>query len=118
MKLSEAIREGIKKDGVQIFGHLWQFEGEIETNLWGNSNPTYDLRKNLTGCCTIGAALLGVERPRADPWEVFPILKEITDCPKSCDVVMNAFGAIIVHLNDNHKWTREEIADWLEGIGK
>jgi hypothetical protein len=23
----------------------------------------------------------------------------------------------VVHLNDDHRWTRERIADWLEGLG-
>lgn len=26
-------------------------------------------------------------------------------------------SAIIASLNDNYKWTREQIADWLEGLG-
>jgi hypothetical protein len=24
-------------------------------------------------------------------------------------------AALLVHLNDDHRWTREHIADWLEG---
>ena len=27
-------------------------------------------------------------------------------------------AALIVHLNDDHKWSREQIAVWLEGDGK
>ena|SRR5688572_14007077 len=23
----------------------------------------------------------------------------------------------LAHLNDNHRWSRERIADWLEGLG-
>jgi len=38
-----------------------------------------------------------------------------TFCPKGCFPYSNVhvFG-LVVHLNDAHKWTREQIADWLE----
>lgn len=29
----------------------------------------------------------------------------------------NAIG-LVIHLNDQHQWSREQIADWLEGQGK
>ena len=33
------------------------------------------------------------------------------DCPYVNDVMR-----IVVHLNDNHRWTREQVADWLETL--
>jgi len=33
------------------------------------------------------------------------------DCSHSNDVMR-----IVVHLNDNHRWTREQVADWLETL--
>ena len=36
-------------------------------------------------------------------------------CPvRSCSP---AADNIVVHLNDDHRWSREQIADWLEGVG-
>ena len=29
---------------------------------------------------------------------------------------MRRTQSLITHLNDDHKWTREAIADWVEGI--
>ena len=34
-------------------------------------------------------------------------------CPAGCKKQI-PIGAMIVHLNDDHRWTREQIADWLE----
>lgn len=39
-------------------------------------------------------------------------------CPSfSCCVRPAQLPEIIVHLNDEHNWTREQIADWLAEIG-
>jgi hypothetical protein len=27
-----------------------------------------------------------------------------------------SLAAILVHLNDDHKWSREQIATWLDGL--
>jgi hypothetical protein len=54
-------------------------------------------------------------------------ISEKTPCPAcllaSGGIAYLAYGSIaisvgqqIVHLNDFHRWTREEIADWLEGL--
>jgi len=42
-----------------------------------------------------------------------------TDFPCGCQfkTAWNVYQAV-VHLNDDHKWTREEIADWLEDLHK
>ncbi len=47
----------------------------------------------------------------------FPILKTVTDCPvcgpeANCRTTLNV--VIASHLNDDHRWTRERIADWIE----
>lgn len=33
-----------------------------------------------------------------------------------CDGKIKATGAMVVHLNDEHRWSREQIADWVEGV--
>lgn len=39
-------------------------------------------------------------------------------CPSfSCKERPAQLPEIIVHLNDEHNWSREQIADWLESIG-
>lgn len=38
-------------------------------------------------------------------------------CPE-CGATFSEFGRVdaIVHLNNDHRWTRERIADWVESI--
>lgn len=50
-----------------------------------------------------------------------PALSEYeTKCPVELDCKRSynkyPLSSIIIHLNDLHKWTREEIADWLESL--
>src|SRR5438128_301309 len=71
------------------------------------------------GACALGAALLavGVAPEQAGrsvrrrwPW-AFAVSVDCPSCGRSrlvCEV--------IVHLNDNHRWTRERIAAWVAGI--
>lgn len=42
------------------------------------------------------------------------LLRRNGDCPV-CEDAMSLQWTII-HLNDNHEWTREAIADWLDGL--
>jgi hypothetical protein len=76
------------------------------------------------GSCALGAAYDGMyELPRQarEPGEVVPrhlerlfhCLEDIVKrCPESCRKRL-PLGAMIVHLNDDHGWTRERIAEWL-----
>jgi hypothetical protein len=71
------------------------------------------------GACALGAALLavGVAPEQAGrsvrrrwPW-AFAVSVDCPNCGRSrlvCEV--------IVHLNDDHRWTRERIAAWVAGI--
>lgn len=46
----------------------------------------------------------------------FPILDTYISCP-SCGCRDSRLGYVIAqHLNDNHRWTRERIADWVATI--
>lgn len=38
------------------------------------------------------------------------------DCPACTTTYTRPLGDVIIHLNDNHKWSREQIADWLETL--
>lgn len=47
--------------------------------------------------------------------QMFPILTLIVPNPVMIDAT-NQIGAIIPYLNDKAEWSREDIADWVEGI--
>ena len=71
------------------------------------------------GACALGAALLAVgaasqpySRAVLDRWPW--ALTVSANCP-SCGCSCPIFG-VITHLNDNHRWTREQIARWVAGI--
>lgn len=36
-------------------------------------------------------------------------------CP-ACSHEARIFCGLVAHLNDNHRWTREAIADWVDSI--
>jgi hypothetical protein len=71
------------------------------------------------GTCALGAALLAigpVSEPalrsvcKRWPWAV-TVSVDCPGCGRSCPV----FG-VITHLNDTHRWTREQIADWVASV--
>jgi hypothetical protein len=71
------------------------------------------------GACALGAALLAVG-PISEP-AIRSVLKRwpwamtvSTDCP-GCGHSCPVFG-VITHLNDTHRWTREQIAEWVASI--
>jgi hypothetical protein len=95
--LSEAIREGAKLSE-QAFGDL--VEGDKK--------------------CAIGAALeaLGLLEKVSETGNVpgllfqqYTYLGQTVACPR-CRQQFD-MGLACVHLNDDHRWTRESIADWL-----
>jgi hypothetical protein len=82
------------------------------------------------GSCALGAAYDGMyELPRQarEPGEIVPrhlerlfhCLEDIVKrCPEKAEADVSCrkrlpLGAMIVHLNDDHSWTRERIAEWL-----
>ena len=102
MKLSEAIKAGAKQ--------MPQCERLL-----------FDIDKNPTKCCALGAAYLGIELSLMNgdkSWRLikaFPELQQLAICPECGAKNKTLFGVIGEHLNDTHRWTRERIADWLEG---
>jgi hypothetical protein len=108
MKLSRAIREGIKKDGVQVFGRLFERD---------------PITQEIVGCCALGAALIavGAQNGGALPSDRFPRLtKRLTKRPapyKSTKWDGMNLQDMVVGLNDGKYWSREKIANWLERNG-
>ena len=96
MKLSEAIRLGAML-GPQAFGSLRTSDGAT---------------------CAIGAAIEANGHRGVQTW--WNLMSP--GCPVGCDASDQVFStmillsATIVHLNDDHHWTRECIADWVETV--
>jgi hypothetical protein len=72
--------------------------------------------------CAFGAAMevLGKDTNPGhleELWEIFDWTDEgaSRDCPAACGR-KGIPGGLILHLNDDHRWTREKIADWVESI--
>ena len=118
MKLSTAIREGAKKRP-QCHGVLYLHSSD-QTNTSG-----------VVESCAIGAGLEGAGvinpeslnypcRPKYRLYEHFEgeFIEALVSCPHSpgCPI-RGQIRSMMEHLNDNHLWTREDIADWLESIG-
>lgn len=99
MRLSEAI----------ILGSLKKPQG-----FEGTGSPSSPVT------CALGAARDGAETTK---WvdEVWPWVKTMAgECPE-CQLHFRKLGygapyAIIVHLNNGHKWTRPRIAEWVATI--
>lgn len=101
MQLSTGIRLGAMLKP-QAFGELWV----------------------RGGSCALGAALDAVsETPGAqlDEWDqicrLFPVLRYLEAAEVRCPVCgVHSTMTVITHLNDQHRWTREAIADWVETL--
>lgn len=105
MKYSEALRAGAKK-GKQLF------------------NESYDGQGGTCAYWAIEAGGLSVPPTRILAREdVF--FGQIARCPADCGARVYTDGAttrllegylfqMILHLNNDHHWTREAIADWIE----
>lgn len=104
MKLSDAMRLGSMMKP-QCFN---DYEGPIDDG-------------DTVGTCAIGAAIdaVGLLGAFDDEAKVFPILGQSVNvrCPaEECEELDGTLGSLIAHLNDEHEWTREAIADWVSTV--
>lgn len=96
MKLSEAIQLGA---------------------LLGPQGFVFGPRGYVPGDCALAAAgrAIGQSCMRQDPAHaIWPWLAQHVECPV-CRKVSGAHYAVW-HLNDDHLWTRERIAEWVASI--
>lgn len=93
MKLSEAMRLGAMLHP-QHFYAAWML----------------DDRQEILATCALGAAnVAGYEDDGFALWAA--------TCPVCANLApWHNVSSIIAHLNDDHRWTRETIADWVETI--
>jgi hypothetical protein len=98
--LAAAILHGATERPEQAFGHY--FEGRRAS-------------------CALGAAYEGMYRLPREAGGVRPVHLErlfdclentLRSCPEGCKKRL-ALGAMILHLNDDHLWPRERIAQWV-----
>jgi hypothetical protein len=71
--------------------------------------------------CALGAAYEGMSHLPRDAGGIRPVHLErlfdcleytLRSCPLGCKKRLS-LGAMILHLNDDHRWTREAIAAWV-----
>ena len=71
--------------------------------------------------CALGAAYEGIYRIPQDADGIRPkrldllfdcLDNEVRRCP-ACEKKRLPISAIIIHLNNHHQWTRQQIAQWL-----
>jgi hypothetical protein len=104
MKLSEAIRLGAMLRPQQAF-YVQFDEGE---------NATCAL-----GAAAEAAGILDLSVPNGysgkapEAWR--PLVMTRSACP-ACGLRATRVDNQIIHLNNYHRWTREQIADWVETI--
>jgi hypothetical protein len=102
-ELAQFIRAGMKRRPDQAFGDYYS----------GDS-----------ASCALGAAYEAMYRLPADPsgqrptrdldW-FFDCLDTVKPCPAEGCRKRIYLAALLVHLNDDHRWSREDIATWLAG---
>jgi hypothetical protein len=105
-ELAQFIRAGAKRRPDQAFG---------------------DYYRGRSASCALGAAYEGMYRlpdqaggvrPTKDLEWFFDCLEgSVRRCPggDGCKKTLS-LASILVHLNDDHKWSREQIATWLDGL--
>jgi hypothetical protein len=115
MKFSEAMSLGAMLH-IQGTACLWQCDyngGIIRTCAWGAALEA------------IGIPMRNGQK-RANrkriptTWQI--LAKQRVPCPAGTSCLPHnkanttTIGRLIEHLNDHHRWTREQIADWLETL--
>jgi len=98
MKLSEAI----------LLGSVGSKQG-----FGASSLHSYSQRK-----CALGAAILavGIDDTFYALVAVWPWLNNKMICPDCNDTHITIIKDVIWHLNDDHRWTRPQIAAWVATI--
>jgi len=79
------------------------------------------------GSCVLGAAAehMGkqeeIESKDISICNLWPVMNISHFHHQPCPCCFHAHGSLsitVVELNDNHRWTREQIADWLETLSR
>jgi hypothetical protein len=102
-QLAEYIRTGMTRRPDQAFGDY--YSGQTASCALGAAyEAMYRLPRTATG-----------QRPTRDLDWFFDCLDTVKPCPGDACKKRLYLAALIVHLNDDHRWSREQIAAWLAG---
>ena len=103
-QLAEAIRKGAKCRPEQMFGAY--FDGTKRSDALGSAyEAIYRLPADATGV-----------RPRGI-YKFFSCLDDrVRRCPEEGCRKQHLLDTLIIHLNDDHHWSREQIADYIGGV--
>ena len=103
-ELAAFIRDGMKRRPDQAFGDYYQGKS-ASCALGAAYEAMYPLPTDASGT-----------RPTRDLDWFFHCLDTVKACPGGDGCTKRiSLAAILVHLNDDHKWSREQIAAWLAG---
>lgn len=102
-ELADFIRDGMKRRPDQAFGDYYQGKS-ASCALGAAYEAMYRLPADVSG-----------EHPTRDLDWFFDCLDTVKKCPVDGCKKRIFLAALIVHLNDDHRWSREQIAEWLSG---
>jgi hypothetical protein len=68
------------------------------------------------GSCAFGAAWDAVGDSGRFPRMLWPWIENPQQCPVCHEWERIGASVISMHLNDTHRWTREQIADWVATV--
>jgi hypothetical protein len=103
--LAGAILDGAKRRPQQLFGAY--FDGTARSDALGAAyEGVYRLPADATGI-----------RPKGI-YKIFECLDDtVRRCPDDCRKQL-LLDSLLIHLNDDHHWSRERIALWLAGVAR
>lgn len=102
MDLAQAIMRGVSRRPVQCFGEYFGDNGGSDA-LGAAYEGIFLLPRDVRGF-----------HPRV--WRLFDLLENTARrCPAGCRKFLPV-AAVMVHLNDDHAWSRERIAAWVEQL--
>ena len=100
-ELAQAIMTGVRRRPVQSFGEYFGEDGGSDA-LGAAYEGIFLLPRDVRGF-----------HPRV--WRLFDFLESSArHCPAGCHKYL-PIAALMVHLNDDHQWSREQIAGWIRG---
>lgn len=102
-ELAAAIRDGAQRRNRQMFGAY--FEGRDRSDALGAAyEGIYRLPADATGV-----------RPKGI-YKFFSCLDDrVRRCPEPGCIKQHFLDSLIIHLNDDHGWSRERIAAYIDG---
>jgi hypothetical protein len=113
MTLPAAIRAGLPHARHQGFETYQTRRGRrIAACVLGTAHLGLHGRPYARGMPPIGLALLAAFPELDAPWPTGTLRPCV--CPVKAGPVPVKLFHVVAHLNDDHRWTRERIADWLE----